>query len=720
MKNNIIKVVAVVLATLIATTIFPMYVFAIETDNFELVAGSVTVDGTADQTVSVALRINENNQIYGIQGQFTEESDYITLSNYTFPVSLTGMNKFNMDSGELFYFDDTFTGFDVLADTDIVVVEYTVDKDTPTGTYEIQLSIVNVFSFFEFNMTDTGAATYTAEITVTNITGDPDDEESEVTEDYVATLEATTTTVNQGDSVTVNVNVNKEFNSADIVLGYDATMLQFESGALAGGQAMTDKDQAVAISVENGVIRIRDFGSAFVAGAAYTLTFTSLKGGNAEITVTSAGFSTAEEAETKDLIPATGVNASVTINHKVTVNGAVSYVAHKGTYNGVIPNYDPDNNEYNITATMGSETLTVTPDADGKYSISPVTGELTITYTETPNTYIITWSDEDNGVVDGKDVKEVTYGDPVSFKIDAGQAPNDTVDGYHYAVLVYLTADANKTSIATTVDGNQYTIAADKIVGDITIEVTKVVDSAENVLLKVENSDEVYYNGAPITQISVSKNDSYVLTLNKEAGYNYKVELFIGDAETGTELTVNADGTFTVEVGDKAVTIKVTKTLKTDGLVVEGTLYVQLDGAKMWLVKFDTEKIKGKTYALTLNDEVVNFFWSDKYDSYCYLVIDSNDSTAESVQESLTGKVALTDAEAVTVVYDGNVNKTFDAEGNAVIDVNDAQLVWNMYAAQYSNFDSRVDVEKFLRADVDGDGDVDIDDAAYIITDLIK
>ena len=52
-------------------------------------------------------------------------------------------------------------------------------------------------------------------------------------------------------------------------------------------------------------------------------------------------------------------------------------------------------------------------------------------------------------------------------------------------------------------------------------------------------------------------------------------------------------------------------------------------------------------------------------------------------------------------------------------DINDAQLVWNMYNAEYSDF-QKVNVRKFLEADMTADGKLDTADAAAIIALITK
>ena len=56
--------------------------------------------------------------------------------------------------------------------------------------------------------------------------------------------------------------------------------------------------------------------------------------------------------------------------------------------------------------------------------------------------------------------------------------------------------------------------------------------------------------------------------------------------------------------------------------------------------------------------------------------------------------------------------------GTKVIDVNDAQLTYDMYNTKYSSFDV-VSMLKFLNADVSGDKTVNVSDATAIVN-LIK
>lgn len=125
----------------------------------------------------------------------------------------------------------------------------------------------------------------------------------------------------------------------------------------------------------------------------------------------------------------------------------------------------------------------------------------------------------------------------------------------------------------------------------------------------------------------------------------------------------------------------------------------------MWLVLQETKPADGKmpTY------DGMAMFWSEKYNAYCYLVI------AQTLQDSeAKGKIGISEGTATTVNYGMDVNMT------GKVDASDAQLVYNMYNVDYSEFTNDMTMEKFLRADVNGDKEVNVTDAAAIISYLLK
>ena len=81
----------------------------------------------------------------------------------------------------------------------------------------------------------------------------------------------------------------------------------------------------------------------------------------------------------------------------------------------------------------------------------------------------------------------------------------------------------------------------------------------------------------------------------------------------------------------------------------------------------------------------------------------------EATQEEAAAKVAISAADNVVTITRG-----FDVNRTGKVDVNDAQLVYDMYNGTYSDF-TQVSVEKFLRADVNGTKTVDHTDAVAIV-----
>ena len=99
-------------------------------------------------------------------------------------------------------------------------------------------------------------------------------------------------------------------------------------------------------------------------------------------------------------------------------------------------------------------------------------------------------------------------------------------------------------------------------------------------------------------------------------------------------------------------------------------------------------------------------YYSDKYSAYSWLVISAE--TEEDVKAAAEAAVTKVTAEAVAVDYSGDVN------GTKLVDVNDAQFIWNMYNVYYKTFDDCA-MLRFLCADVTGDAVVSTQDAAAVI-----
>ena len=62
-----------------------------------------------------------------------------------------------------------------------------------------------------------------------------------------------------------------------------------------------------------------------------------------------------------------------------------------------------------------------------------------------------------------------------------------------------------------------------------------------------------------------------------------------------------------------------------------------------------------------------------------------------------------------------NVNETT----NDTVDINDAQLVFDMYNNEYQDFYNAT-MQKFLKADVNGDKAINVHDAAAIVAEIVR
>ncbi len=134
--------------------------------------------------------------------------------------------------------------------------------------------------------------------------------------------------------------------------------------------------------------------------------------------------------------------------------------------------------------------------------------------------------------------------------------------------------------------------------------------------------------------------------------------------------------------------------------------YLRLDGKSLWLVTQPAKPEPGKVATYDGSP----MFWSDKYDAYCCLVL------AQTLpQEDAAARIGTAEGTAVTVAAD-----TLDVNGTGQVDASDAQMTYNMYNAYYDGFAQTVSMEKFLRADVNCDGKVNMEDAAAIIASVLE
>lgn len=336
---------------------------------------------------------------------------------------------------------------------------------------------------------------------------------------------------------------------------------------------------------------------------------------------------------------------------------------------------------------MGSSKADVIDNGDGSYTIKNVTGNLTITDTRTPKSYTVTV----NGT--GKDdvtaAANATYLTAYTFTLTKD-------DKYTYEVAVTVDGAAYTPTLAA--DGKTYTIAGADVTGNVVITVNKEHKPVTTTEITFTGSGSADVKGGT-TQTAENGKD-FTFTLNAEDGYDYTVKL---GEET---LTPDADGKYTIpgaKLTGTALTVTVEKTAKQTA-EVNVYEYVKLNGKNIYLVTASGTVADGKVMAY----DGSAMFWSEKYKAYAYLVI----SNTELTKAEAAKKVTQASAAKTELAYDGDVNLT------GTVDVNDAQLVWNMYNAKYTDFNT-VSMRKFLESDLNGDHELTTADAAAVISKLL-
>lgn len=628
-----------------------------------------------DQTVSMAVDANTAFSVDGVgftvivPDGFTVTS--VTSNDLTYGASDYANGVFGWSSSDSENVDGV---------TNLAIVTFTVPANTPAGTYTVGVNSIELTK--DYGETWENSASASATLTISDADPEPD------TAGYTAGLNTLSSQVGVGEIVTVNVGVSHDsdsvFAAGEVIINYDTNVLAFNDYYSTLGTASA-KDV-------NGTLTIEDYGSDKNFGTGvYTLAFNTMQDGYTTVELTSAAFVKKENAVKSDLIPATISPAAVS----VVITRQVYNVALPDIFDGPATvtdgeNYtfsvaDGDNYDYDsITATVGGQPVDVIDNGDGTYTIENVTGEIVITGNRTEKSYFVTVSG--NAADDITDAAPTaTYNTDYSFTMPSAAGWAYSLDSITIGGTAYT---------GYSVSNSVYTIPGTAINGDIVITVSKSQSTAS---VTVEGSGA---GAAAGYETSAELGKPYTLTIVPEDGFTYTVTATVNGA--AVVVTDNGDNTYTIAnvFGDVVFTVECVVVI--DG--VSASQYLTMDGRLMWLVKNNTTVAEGKVPTF----DGMNMFWSEKYGCYCYLVIADTFTSEEAA-----AKVAITDGSAVSIDYNNDVNMT------GLVDASDAQLVYNMYNAEYKVFSDDLTVEKFLRADINADSIVNVEDAAAIIDDIL-
>ena len=556
----------------------------------------------------------------------------------------------------------------------------TVPAGTEAGNYELKVTGVDVAKNYSSEAVMTEATTATATLTIED--GSVNPPEPVIPEGYSVAASGDAG-INVGEDATVALNVTHKdgnaYNAYYFEVSYDKDVLTYKSADV----------QDVVVDEAAGTLKIAGYGANKDSGtAAATLTFTGKAVGAGKVTITKANVDAKANANAQDApaanIDETTATATITVGgYSVTLpegfSGAASAAA--GTDYTFKANGD-DYGCYDVTATMGGETTTVTNNGDGSFTIKNVTGEIVVT--ATPKTYTVTVTGTGAGDV-SENAATATYKTDYTFKLTKA-------DGYNYTVTV--TAGGNTVTATATTEG-VYTISGADIKGELIITVEKTAIVVPTTTITITGDTDDVQGGLILT---AKNGEDTTFKINKKDGYTYTVKA--GD----TELTVGADGTVTIPgslLTGAPLTVTVTKTA-VNPYSVEVYEYVKLDGQSIWLVVAKSDSV--------LAYGADTMFTSEKYGGYCWLVISAEN--ADTVKTEAIAAVKAGEGTATAVVYTGDVNAT------GKVDVNDAQLVYNIYNTEYASFDA-LSRAKFLAADVNGDHTVTVLDAAAVVNTVL-
>lgn len=659
---------------------------------------SLTVTAFAEETTATLgvtasktdLTVGDEFSVYlnasdDITGIFTFQMDLCYDKEMFEVVSINTQfnSKNNVEQSKIRFGTLDMTSKTVMAKGQFAEVKFRVLK---TGSYRFQLTEciiggMDMETYTDYTIMDVATAPGAVDVTAA--------EAPAFTGYAVSASEDKTVAVGENAEVKVAVSNSDStvttYNAYDLTMTYDTDELTYVSCAAADENAVVKEDVP-------GTIRVIGFGGdKTLDTAAATLTFQAKGVGDAEVKLTAAKVDIGSQAVGNDAPAAFLLDDTTVIKvtgYTVTLGEGLSgesTVAPGADY--TFTAIDAGNYDYVISATMGGETVTPKDNGDGTYTVSGVTGNLVINAAMTPKSYNVT--------VEGTGAGDVTAADKATYNTD--YTFTVTEDG-NYTYNTTVTVGGKAYTLGTPENG-KYTIPGTDIKGDIVISVTKTVKPSS--VVSVTKPDYVKGND------TATKGQDYDFTVEKEDGYDYsEPTVKVGGVDVTDKLVKNDDGSYTIPGSTITgnITIEVTKTA---AVAVDVTEYITLNGKAMYLVTASGNFAEGQAAKY----DGMSMFWSEKYNAYAYLVISADG--LETVKAEAAAKVKVAEGTAA-----GTVDYTGDVNGTKVIDVNDAQLTYDMYNTKYSSFDV-VSMLKFLNADVSGDKKVNVTDATAIVN-LIK
>lgn len=486
--------------------------------------------------------------------------------------------------------------------------------------------------------------------------------------------------------VTIGNNDGKTtYNAYDMTFSFDPAILTLN---------MEDTNiEGYRVIPGSGTVRIVRYGKAAELGDALTLSFVAAGQGKSDVRVTEAYVDTNANAIELDA-PAAAIlddTAVITVSGytvslpddftRTDAEGSVIEAGGNLTFVPKDPNYD-----YTVTVTVGGEEVTPTIGEDGTYTVPNVNGNVIVTSEKTAKSFTVTLGDDTTGET------TATYKKDYTFKLIPA-------DGYTYNMAVTI-GGKDYTGFAATAndDGSTtYTIRGADVTGNIVINSNKQLKPLETYQVSFAGNGA----GEATGESTVQEKANYTFTVAKQENFEYTITATMGGKDV--TITEGANNTYTISnvTGNLVITIEKKSTLTMEVAVSE---YVQMDNKTVFLVTVTGTPEEGKAFAY--GDNVMYKTTAYGENVYSWLVIvDKNETFTVATAEANITQASAT-AEEVTQSYD--VNET------GVVDINDAQLTYDIYSGKYADFE-KVSVRKFLRADVTKDKAVNSTDAVAVV-----
>lgn len=514
------------------------------------------------------------------------------------------------------------------------------------------------------------------------------------------------------------------FNAYDMTFTYDPAALTLN----------TKTGDAANLTVEdnNGTVRVRRYGDAVPLGEALALDFTAQATATSTVKLTSAKFDLDANSINFDAPDATITDAdtmvnannfTVTLPDEFTSDAETRLVPGGGSFT-----FKPVDSHYTYTFTvkMGDNiTEGLTFGANDTYTIENISGNVEVTCTsKTPKQYDVEYVFGDKDPLLEKDVTKgpdkATYLQDYSVTVTPRAGLSYWI---HYEIRypdgtrsdqVSLTPVANADGTIT------YTIPGSKIDGTVYFIIsTRTNDEYPGYAVLVTGNGAE--DQAPGNGTSVPRDMPYYLRLNERENCTYKVTAYyqpLSSTSTAANMPAKVrslgNGKYVVDpipytklsqyAYSWRLVVNVEK-VSQNAEEVSVSRYLELNDKTMMLITVKGTPEGGKAFTYDGNTMYkVNAYGTDQY---AWLVIVDKGQTL--TQEEAAAKVAISAADNVVTITRG-----FDVNMTGKVDVNDAQLVYDMYNGTYSDF-TQVSVEKFLRADVNATKAVDHTDAVAIV-----